>query len=119
MAKARTGAGLLTACLLLGGGATAWATPTVTQMLDGLERVGLVKRVRSDRDKRVVLTSLTERGRAVVERRREQLEPRWRGALAGFSDQDLLTAAAVLERLRDMFDELALASEGDQPVEQP
>src|SRR5438132_1236700 len=34
MAKARTGAGLLTACLLLGGGATAWATPTVTQMLD-------------------------------------------------------------------------------------
>lgn len=80
---------------------------TVTQMLEGLERTGLVERVRSDRDKRVVLTSLTERGREIVERRRQELEPRWRAALAGFSDEDLMTAGAILDRLREMFDELA------------
>jgi len=91
---------------------------TVAQMLDGLERAGLVQRKRSDRDKRLVLTSLTERGSEVVERRREQLEPRWRAALAGFGDEDLLTAAAILDRLREMFDQLALAAEEDQLVEQ-
>jgi len=91
---------------------------TVAQMLEGLERAGLVKRERSDRDKRLVLTSLTQRGSEIVERRREQLEPRWRAALAGFGDEDLLTAAAILDRLREMFDELALAAEGDQLVEQ-
>lgn len=91
---------------------------TVTQMLEGLERAGLVERVRSDQDKRLVLTSLTTHGREVVERRREQLEPRWRAALAGFGDQDLLTAAAILDRLREMFDELAVAAEGDQLLDQ-
>jgi DNA-binding MarR family transcriptional regulator len=92
---------------------------TVTQMLESLARAGLVERVRSDQDRRVVLTSLSDRGREIVERRREQLEPRWRAALAGFDDEDLLTAAAILDRLREMFDELALDSERDQLVEQP
>ena len=91
---------------------------TVTQMLDGLERAGLVERVRSDSDKRVVLTSLTERGREIVERRRQQLEPRWRAALADFSEDDLLNAAAILDRLREMFEELALGTNGDEPVDQ-
>lgn len=77
---------------------------TVTQMLDHLEDDGLVHRVRSRRDKRVVLVSLTARGRELVEQRRARLEGRWQEALAGFSDDELLTAAAVLERLRELFD---------------
>src|SRR5436305_9155154 len=60
---------------------------SATQMLDGLERAGLVERARSGQDKRVVLTSLTARGRQVVEARRALFEPRWRAALADFSDQ--------------------------------
>lgn len=80
---------------------------TATQMLDGLEQAGLVHRVRSDRDRRVVLTSLTDRGRLLVEERRAQYEPRWRAALAEFSDAELRTAAVVLERLREMFDQAA------------
>lgn len=77
---------------------------TVTQMLDHLEAHGLVTRVRSQRDKRVVLVSLTTSGRQLVEERRARFEPRWRAALAEFSDQELLTAAAVLDRLRELFD---------------
>ncbi len=91
---------------------------TVAQMLEGLERAGLVQRVRSARDKRVVETSLTERGRTVVERRRKHFEPRWRAALDEFSTRDLLIAAAVLDRVRDMFDDFPGAVEGDQLVEQ-
>jgi DNA-binding MarR family transcriptional regulator len=78
---------------------------TVTQMLDSLTAAGLVQRTRSEHDKRVVLTSLTGRGRAEVEARRARVEPRWRAALAPFDDADLLTAAAVLDALREHFDE--------------
>jgi DNA-binding MarR family transcriptional regulator len=91
---------------------------SVTQMLDSLERAGLVQRVRSAQDKRVVLTSLTDRGCTVVEHRRKQIEPRWRAALEGVSDDELLTAAAVLDRVRELFDDLALDPERNQPVHQ-
>jgi DNA-binding MarR family transcriptional regulator len=80
---------------------------TVTQMLDGLERAGLVARARSERDKRVVLVSLTERGRALHQERSERFERVWSAALDDFSERDLATAGAVLERLRGVFDELA------------
>ena len=80
---------------------------TVTEMLDHLTAAGLVARIRSDEDKRIVLTSLTERGRALIEERRGRYEPRWRAALSEFSEQELRVAGAVLGRLRQMFDELA------------
>jgi DNA-binding MarR family transcriptional regulator len=80
---------------------------TVTQMLDSLAAAGLVVRVRSDEDKRIVLTSLTERGCDVIEHRRAAIEPRWRAALAEFSDDELRVAAAILDRLHDVFGEFA------------
>jgi DNA-binding MarR family transcriptional regulator len=80
---------------------------SATEMLDGLAAEGLVKRERSEDDRRVVLISLTDRGRGLVDERHARFEPRWRAAFAGFSDQELLTAAAVLERLRGFFDEIA------------
>ena len=78
-----------------------------TEMLDALAKAGLVQRVRSDHDRRVVLSSLTERGLALVQDRRRRMEPRWNEAFAQFSDEDLLTAAAVLDKLRQFFDEIA------------
>jgi len=84
---------------------------TATGMLDGLEASGLVTRVRSDRDRRVVLTSLTERGRALVDERHARFAPRLEAALAEFSDAELHTAAAVLDRLREMFDEITPGGE--------
>jgi DNA-binding MarR family transcriptional regulator len=80
---------------------------TTTEMLDGLAAAGLVARVRSDRDRRVVLTSLTERGHALLEERHAQFAPRWEAALAEFSGDELRTAAVVLDRLHALFDEYA------------
>jgi DNA-binding MarR family transcriptional regulator len=79
---------------------------TATGMLDGLAAAGLVSRVRSEQDRRVVLTSLTDRGRALVEERHARFAPRWAAALAEFSEDDLRTAAAVLDRIHAMFDDL-------------
>jgi len=88
---------------------------TATQMLETLAAAGLVTRVRSKDDKRVVLTSLTERGSALVAERRARFEPRWRRTLSGFSTDELMIASAVLERLREVFDDLA----EDQAPERP
>jgi DNA-binding MarR family transcriptional regulator len=79
---------------------------SVTEMLEGLGVAELVERHRSDRDRRVVFTSLTDSGRGLVEERRARFEPRLRAALDPFADHELLAAAAVLDRLRDLFDEL-------------
>ena len=68
-----------------------------------LAAAGLVSRVRSDRDRRVVLTSLTERGRALVAERHARYAPRWKEALGDFSEDELRVAAAVLDRLGAMF----------------
>jgi DNA-binding MarR family transcriptional regulator len=92
------------------------APATVTQMLDGLAAMGLVERLRSDRDRRIVTCVLTERGRAAVTERHEQVGRRWDRALSGFDASELAVAGAVLERLREMFDELD-AEARPKPVE--
>jgi DNA-binding MarR family transcriptional regulator len=97
---------------------------SVTEMLDGLAQSGLVQRSRSDQDRRVVLTELTDRGRELLEARRRRFEPRFRAAMSEFTDEELLGAAAVLDRLRTMFDEFAEdrvradSPGGDEPLEQ-
>ena len=75
-------------------------------MLDGLERIGLVGRERSDEDRRIVTCALTPRGRKVVAERRAEIEGVWHDALSAFSAAELETAADVLERLRTMLDGL-------------
>ena len=79
---------------------------SMTQMLDRLADAGLVERVRSDTDRRVVGARLTEAGRAVCEERRAALEPLWREMLAGFTANELHTATAVLDRLTAFFERL-------------
>jgi DNA-binding MarR family transcriptional regulator len=80
---------------------------SATEMLDSLAAAGLVQRTRSLTDRRVVLTSLTDRGRELVEARRALMEPRFRAALSEFSEEELMTAATVLDRIAAMFEELA------------
>lgn len=80
---------------------------TATEMLDALAASGLVERIRSEADRRIVLTSLTARGKGLVDERRARYEPLWQEALAGFSQDELRSATAILAALRRMFDELA------------
>jgi DNA-binding MarR family transcriptional regulator len=87
---------------------------TAAEMLDALAAAGLVERNRSTEDKRVVLTWLTVHGQSVIEERRASYEPRWRAALKQFSAEELDTAAAVLEQVGAMFDEIG--ADADPPA---
>ncbi len=85
--------------------AAARLTPaTVTQMLDHLATTGHVERVRSDTDRRVVVSRLTAKGRRQIEAKRKAWQGRWEEALEGVAPEDLRTAASVLERLGEMFE---------------
>jgi DNA-binding MarR family transcriptional regulator len=79
---------------------------SMTQMLDRLADAGLVERMRSEEDRRIVRARLTEAGRALCEERRAAIEPLWRESLAGFTAAELRTAAAVLDRLTKLFEQL-------------
>jgi MarR family transcriptional regulator, organic hydroperoxide resistance regulator len=79
---------------------------SVTQMLDHLEPAGIVERRRSAEDRRVVVVSLTAQGRKLLEAKRAVLQQRWREALAGFSDDELAAAAAILGHVRGLFEGL-------------
>jgi DNA-binding MarR family transcriptional regulator len=81
-------------------------------MLDSLVAMGLVERTRSERDRRIVTCSLTERGAAAVAERRARFEHRWHAALAEFSTGELATATSVLERLKTLFEELDADAHG-------
>jgi len=84
------------------------AQPTVTQLVDRLQRRGLVERARDARDGRVVLVSITDAGRAALEGTREEYRVTLRAAAADLPDADLdalVAATRALERLIDAVQE--------------
>jgi DNA-binding MarR family transcriptional regulator len=98
--------------------AAARLTPaTVTQMLDHLAESGHVERVRSETDRRVVVSRLTEQGRAKIEAKRAAWQGRWQASLGDISDRDLRTATRVLEKLGAMFEQAPAETPCERPEE--
>jgi MarR family transcriptional regulator, organic hydroperoxide resistance regulator len=96
--------------------AAARLTPaTVTQMLDHLAEKGHVERVRSETDRRVVVSRLTPQGRRKTEAKREAWQRLWENALTGVDVEELRAATHVLERLGAMVDDAPPAAACETP----
>jgi MarR family transcriptional regulator, organic hydroperoxide resistance regulator len=78
---------------------------TVTQMLEHLAEQGHVERVRSEVDRRVVVSKLTPSGRRKIAAKRRAWQERWERALAGVDADELRAATEVLRRLGDLFED--------------
>jgi DNA-binding MarR family transcriptional regulator len=78
---------------------------TVTQMLDHLAQCGHVERVRSEADRRVVVSRLTAQGRRKIEAKRQAWAARWEQALEDMPAEDLRAATRVLQRLAEMLED--------------
>lgn len=72
---------------------------TVTGMLDNLEEMGIVARVRSDEDRRVVLTRLTDEGRRLRDQKRREVRGAFEEALTSLGPRDLAAAPRILRLL--------------------
>jgi DNA-binding MarR family transcriptional regulator len=90
--------------------AAGLAPGSVTQMLDHLAACGRVERVRSETDRRVVVTRVTRSGRGKIEAKRAAWRARWEGALGGLDADEMLAATRVLERLGTMFEQVSSES---------
>jgi DNA-binding MarR family transcriptional regulator len=73
---------------------------TVTGIIDRMEREGLVRRVRSTTDRRVVHISLSEKGQKLA--KQIQVEPMelFRGALQSLSHGDLRDLLRIMNKLQ-------------------
>jgi DNA-binding MarR family transcriptional regulator len=86
---------------------TADVSPaSMTAMLDHLEEDGMVSRRRSETDRRQVIVSLTDKGRACLARKRETWDEAWRGLTEHHSDEQLAAAAAVMHDIAGLLDSL-------------
>ena len=74
--------------------------PDVTRLLDRLERAELVQRARSTTDRRVVLTTITPAGLALLEKLDEPLKNLLRQQCKGLSRERLTKLIAELEEMR-------------------
>jgi DNA-binding MarR family transcriptional regulator len=95
--------------------AARMAPGTVTQMLDHLAESGHVERVRSETDRRVVVSRLTTQGRRKIEAKRKAWQSRWEQALEGVETNDLRAATRVLERLGTVFEDAPPAEDCEAP----
>ncbi len=85
--------------------AARMAPGTVTQMLDHLAACGHVERLRSEVDRRVVVSRLTPSGRLKIEAKRSAWTARWERALEGLDVEQIAAATVVFERLATLFEE--------------
>jgi DNA-binding MarR family transcriptional regulator len=82
------------------------SSPTVTRMLDCLERDGYVERNHSAKDRRAVIVTLTDRGRTQLQDKRAQFDAAMLRVSESLSSSERSQAEGLLRRLSDLIDEL-------------
>ena len=85
--------------------------PTITRLVQGLERRGLVRRERDPRDRRVQRVHATLRGRRVLLAARERRVAALAAALAGLKRAD----RALLERAVGILERMLRATSSPRP----
>lgn len=84
----------------------ALAQPTVSQLVDRLERRGLVQRARCAEDGRAVLVSASAQGRRQLASTQAQYRALMRDTVAGLDDDELAELAAATRTLGRLIETL-------------
>jgi DNA-binding MarR family transcriptional regulator len=82
------------------------SAPTVTRVVDGLQRSGLLTRERSDRDRRAVLVSLTPAGQERMRRKEHDLAQRRRRLYEQLDPGEREHAERLLRHLAELVSAL-------------
>ncbi len=88
---------------------------SVTNIIDGLERMGLVERVPHERDRRTTLASITPRGREVAEAATVALN-QLRFATAPLGDDELEQIVELLRGMREGANDFQLPAAQPRPL---
>ena len=79
---------------------------TLTTAINNLVKKGYVSRIRSAEDKRVVLLSLTEKGRKVYRRHAAYHKKMVQTVMEGLGGEEMDVLARALEKIRGYFQEV-------------
>jgi DNA-binding MarR family transcriptional regulator len=82
---------------------------SVTAMLDQLEQDGIVRRRRSEQDRRQVIVSLTDAGHEALQAKRADWERLWLEQLSEHDDAEVEAATRVLRSIVRMLDGVGTA----------
>ncbi|MGP0052060.1 MAG: MarR family winged helix-turn-helix transcriptional regulator [Solirubrobacteraceae bacterium] len=93
-------------------GAAAISPSTATRILDALERREIIRRARSKEDRRGVTVTLTELGRAVLERQEAWVRARERAFFHRLGPGERELVSGLLVDLAALVDELAAGPAG-------
>jgi DNA-binding MarR family transcriptional regulator len=77
--------------------------PNMTPLIDKLIKEGLVKRLPSETDRRVINIDLTEYGRTFLEDHQKIMRSFLEERFSSLSDEDLIQLAASLENIKKVF----------------
>jgi DNA-binding MarR family transcriptional regulator len=92
---------------------------TITRQVHSLERAGLAERSPDVRDRRVSMLSLTVRGMHAVQASRQYRRDKFKELLADWSEDELGSFAALLERYNSSVDRLRVNNAGDNARSAP
>lgn len=87
----------------------------LTRMVDGLEAEGLVRRERTERDRRVVEITLTPEGRRRFQSGKRLVVELLNSLVVPFARQEIETMIALLQRLMERLQEAEQTTPGGQP----
>jgi len=76
---------------------------TLTVNMNSLEKKGYIKRARSDEDKRVVLVTLTDKGKSAFFHHRDFHRDMIKAAVRGLDEDEMRALIHCLEKLDDFF----------------
>ena len=83
---------------------TGSANSTVSGIVDRLEKLELVKRKRSDEDRRVIYVALTEKYHAELRKLQPDMDECIADVLEGLSEEELEEIAGAMEKLSKMLE---------------
>lgn len=76
-------------------------TPSVTKLIQELESLEMLQKQSDEEDKRIVLLSLTKKGRECVKRYVIDLHSEWAGAMGDIGDRQIEDTIYLIRRLSD------------------
>ena len=76
------------------------AAPTVTGIVDRLEKSGYVKRTRDKVDRRVVNVDLTAKGKRIARKLKKTVKEKWEGILSKLLKKDQENYVSILRKIQ-------------------
>jgi DNA-binding MarR family transcriptional regulator len=76
------------------------SAPTVTGIIDRLEKLGYVKRIHDKDDRRVVNVGLTAKGKKLAGKLKKTLKEKWEGLLSKLPKKDQKNYVSILRKIQ-------------------